>query len=285
MSRVGLVVNPVGDPDRAGELAELLKRDHDVRTLETTEDDPGTSMASEFCDDGCDVVVASGGDGTVRATAEALVGTDVELVVLPAGTGNLLALNLDLPSAVADVADLVAGGGSERIDVGYANDEAFLIMAGAGLDTTIMEETARSLKDTLGPAAYALTALSHLGDEPFDVELTVNGGRPNRMSVATVLVGNMGRVLKPVDLFPDSDWSDGRFDVLAITADSLASWVSAAREALGDPGDYVRRFGARHMTIGFDTPRTYQLDGDERPDARSIDIRIEQGALKVRRPS
>lgn len=284
MSRVGIVVNPVGDPDAAEELAAELRADHDVHVLETTEDDPGAEMASRFASDGCDVVVACGGDGTVRATAESLVGTDVDLAVLPAGTGNLLALNLDLPGSVPDVAALIAGGRSELIDVGRANGETFLIMAGTGLDTTIMEDTGRELKDRVGPLAYVMTALAHLGDDPIDITLSVDGGEPDRLSIATVLIGNMGRILGPLNIFPDSDWTDGHFDVMAVTADSLAAWVSAAKEALGEPGEHARRFTAKSIGLEFETPTSYQLDGEERPAASSIDIQITQQALSLRRP-
>lgn len=284
MSRVGMVVNPVGDPDGAEELIEVLNPDHDVRVVETTEDDPGRSMAEELLEDGCSVIVACGGDGTVRATAEALVGTDAELIVMPAGTGNLLALNLGLPDAVGDVASLVDSGRCDRIDVGMVNGEAFLIMAGTGLDTTIMEKTDRGLKDRLGPVAYVMTALSHLGDDPFGISLSVDGASPETLSVATVLVGNMGRIFGPLDVFPDADWSDGRFDVLAVTAESLAAWIAAAKETLGEPGEHARRFVAQSVVVEFDRPRSYQLDGEERPPADAIDIRIEPGALNVRRP-
>lgn len=284
MSKVGVVVNPVGDPDKASELIDLLSVEHDVRRVETTEDDPGTAMATELADEGASVIVACGGDGTVRAAAEALVGRDTDLAVLPAGTGNLLALNLDLPKSVREIAELVGRGRSELIDVGMANDETFLIMTGAGLDTTIMEDTDRDIKDRLGPLAYVMTALSHLADDPFDVSLSVDDGEPEQLSIATILVGNMGRILGPVDIFPNGDWADGRFDVLAVTAESLAAWVSAATEALGEEGEHARRFDATRVAVQFDRPRTYQLDGEARPPADSIDIHIKRQALRVRRP-
>ena len=284
MSRVGVVVNPVGNPEGAHQLVTALESLHDVRVLETTKDDPGTAMAAEFVDDGCVAIVAGGGDGTVRAVAEALVNTDTDLVVLPSGTGNLLALNMGLPDSITDVARLISDGRSERIDVGIANDEVFLIMAGTGLDTTIMEETDRDLKDRIGALAYVMTALTHLRSDPFDISLSVDSTEPERMSVATILVGNMGRILGPLDVFPDSDWTDGRFDVLAVTAESLASWVEAASEAIGREGEHARRFTATEVGIDFDKPRTYQLDGEERPPADSVAIHIAREAVSVRRP-
>ena len=65
--------------------------------LETTQDDPGVGMCEKAVADGCDVVFVCGGDGTVMAAVTAMAGGDVPLAILPAGTGNLLARNLDLP--------------------------------------------------------------------------------------------------------------------------------------------------------------------------------------------
>ncbi len=156
MKKVGVVVNPVGEPDKAHQLIESLERVAEVQMLETTEEDPGTAMAKHLADDGCDVVVAAGGDGTVRACAEGLVGTDTSLAVLPLGTGNLLAANLDLPDSLDEIVDLVSNGEDVQIDVGEVNGEVFLIMAGFGLDTTIMDATERESKDRLGQVRHLL---------------------------------------------------------------------------------------------------------------------------------
>src|SRR5699024_2373717 len=113
----------------------------DPLILETTEDDPGRGPAEEAVAAGVDVVIAGGGDGTVRAVADALVGTDVALGILPLGTGNLLARNLDVVLDRPEWALRTAlTGTSALIDTGTLRVDpdgeatTFLVMAGIGFD-------------------------------------------------------------------------------------------------------------------------------------------------------
>lgn len=284
-ARIGVVVNPVGEPDTAEELIDRLKATADVGVVETTEEDPGKAMTNELVAEGHTIVVAAGGDGTVRACAEALVGTEIPLVVLPLGTGNLLAANLDLPHSVRGVVDVVFHGADVEIDVGRANGEVFLVMAGFGLDTTIMESTEQGAKDVAGPLAYVMTALAHLGDEPVSAAVTIGDEQPSEMSVATCLAGNMGRVLGALDVFPDAVWDDGELDFLAITAEGLAEWAVAAGETLTSvqEGKHVSRWKSSRVVIQFRSPTPYQIDGEARPEAERIEFWTERRALKVRK--
>src|SRR5690554_3647087 len=107
--RVAFIANPT--KENVQELHERALRACSIRYLpqpmwfHTTEDDPGYGQAADAIQAGADVVVAVGGDGTVRAVAEACAGKDVSMGILPAGTGNLLARNLDLP--IGDIAGLL----------------------------------------------------------------------------------------------------------------------------------------------------------------------------------
>src|SRR6185312_7567763 len=105
--------------------------------------------------------MACGGDGTVRTVAEALAGTGVPLGLIPAGTGNLLARNLDMNLDDMGAATRVALAGDDRaVDVGRitiddgsgpGEEQVFLVMAGMGFDATIMETAPEALKARVGP--------------------------------------------------------------------------------------------------------------------------------------
>ena len=117
----------------------------------------GTGQARAAVAEGADLVCALGGDGTVRAVAKGLIGGEVPMALLPAGTGNLLARNLDLPSDSMEKALLVAlTGQNKTIDVGQvvidrgesaeSVTDQFLVMAGLGFDATVMAGTDEELK-------------------------------------------------------------------------------------------------------------------------------------------
>ena len=280
---IGMVVNPV----TGAELADAIRSelDGDVEWVETTEDDPGAGQAAELLQRGVDLVVACGGDGTVRACGESLAGSDIPLAVAPAGTGNLLALNFDLPDQPADIARLIRSGEDRRIDTGTCNGETFLIMTGAGFDARIMEDTSREAKNRFGPLAYVATALKHVGDDPIPVEIE-SGRSFDELEIATVLIGNVGRLQGGADVFPDAAPTDGLLDLLAIKASTTPDWLAAAVDTLTkkDRSEQLlrRRINRAIVTFGRDTP--YQVDGEERSATGRLEVEVRPTSLTVRVP-
>ena len=114
--------------------------------LETAEDDPGRSMAAQAREAGVDLVLAAGGDGTVRVVADGLAGSKITMAVLPSGTANLLALNLGIPKPLDQALDVALAGHTKTVDlikisVDGNEGEHYAVMAGVGVDAMIMDET------------------------------------------------------------------------------------------------------------------------------------------------
>jgi diacylglycerol kinase (ATP) len=132
--------------------------------FETTKEDAGQGMAKAALAAGATVIIAAGGDGTVRAVAEVVRGTDASLALLPSGTGNLLARNLNLTlNDLGHSIETAFTGQNRQIDMGLItihrdggtkDDHAYLVMAGLGLDAKMLANTDDGLKKRIGWLAY-----------------------------------------------------------------------------------------------------------------------------------
>ena len=261
--------------------------------LETTVEDPGTGQALHAVERGADVVLACGGDGTVRAVAEALAGTGVAMGLVPAGTGNLLARTVGTPENVAAAARIALTGDDRKIDVGRirvddADEErVFLVMAGTGFDAAIMQNTPEALKVKVGPLAYVISGLRAIRGRRTRVTLSVDGGPPLRRRTRTVVVGNSGTLLGGLVLMPKASIDDGVLDVVSIAPNSVAGWIAVAGRVITKRSRghrLVEHWQARTIVIRADAPQPSQLDGDPIGDAQELRIRVEPQALVVRVP-
>ncbi|MBT8202075.1 MAG: phosphatase PAP2 family protein, partial [Acidimicrobiia bacterium] len=286
--RIAVVANPVGAEQPSRQLKQLMHdRDIDADWFETTEDDPGIGQTRRAVEGGVDVVVACGGDGTVRACIESVAHTDTALAVLPAGTGNLLATNLSIPDTAGELLDSILHGDTTRIDIGRANGETFAVMAGVGLDARVMRDTARSAKDRFGVLAYVAEGIRHVSDEPVACTVTVDGQPVYQGDAATVLVGNLGEIQTGLSLFPDGSATDGRLDVLIIEADDAGSWARTGWEILtrsSTSGSPTHRFSGKEVRVDLDEPTPYELDGEPRPPVTRIEFHCTPAALEVAVP-
>jgi YegS/Rv2252/BmrU family lipid kinase len=294
MAQVALVANPakVGDVDalRARIEQRLTAAGWpEPMVLSTTQEDPGRGPAEEAIRSGADVVIAAGGDGTVAAVASALSGTQASLAVLPAGTGNLLARNLDLPTEVDEVLDAVLAGAGWRMDlgevvVGPAAGSSFAVMAGLGFDAHVVADAPEQLKSAVGWPAYVVSALGHLTDDPFECTIQLDGGEPLVRSARTVLVANASQLQAGLDLAPDAGVADGVLDVIVISPEGLADWARIGSRVLtGSNRDTepMERFQARRIEISTARAQMCQLDGDPIGEADRLVVEVRPGALRI----
>ena len=132
--------------------------------------------------EGAELVFVWGGDGTVQRCIDALDGADVPIAIVPAGTANLLASNLDIPKDIEQAVSIGLHGAHRRLDVGRINGERFAVMAGAGFDALMIREADAGLKDRIGRVAYVWTGVNQLGRKPFEAgsRLTARPGSRGR---------------------------------------------------------------------------------------------------------
>lgn len=302
LRRAGIIVNPTKFTDlpavRARVTATCLAQGWgEPIWLETTISDPGTGQARQAVEAGAAVVCPLGGDGTVRAVATALVGTETPLGPLPGGTGNLLARNLDLPLDSIEKALVVAlTGQNVRIDVGrlsvdpsgqhaVPDEHLFLVMAGVGLDAAIMAGAQERLKARVGSAAYVVSGFQNFLGPQFKVRLKVDGEGEFSRRTRTVVVGNCGKLFGGLVLMPEARLDDGMLDSVVLSPRGVVGWSAVAghvvtRQRRGHA--LIDRHAGQEIRIDVDEPQVVQLDGDTIGSARSMTARVDHLALVVR---
>lgn len=295
--RSALVVNPSkGGWERALEAvaeAALAAGWPEPVVHLTTREETGSAQAASALADGAEVVIAAGGDGTVRSVAHALAGTGVELGIVPIGTANLLAHNLDLPSGVVAAAHVAVTGSARPVDLGLAriDDEArdhpFVVLAGMGHDAATVAATRPRLKDRIGWPAYLAPAAVSAMRRPVPMTVQYDDEEERDVLAWSVLAANCTRVRAGV-LVPGGLVDDGLFDVLEVIVRWPVQWVGvAAKGALGWQRNVsgLRTRPSSGLTVTSGTPLHVQLDGDVIGSARRLQVRCLPHALAVRAPT
>lgn len=287
--RPAVVFNPSkfadgADPRREiGAALEAAGID-DVLWFETTAEDPGRGQCADALAAGADLVLACGGDGTVRACAAALAGGDVPLGLLPAGTGNLLARNLGIPTDLESAAKVVSAGHLRRIDVPALDGEPFVVMGGAGFDAQLFERTSDQLKSRIGWAAYALAGARAMRDvERQRITLELDG-RSEVVSGIGVVVGNVGTLTGGIVLMPDAEPDDGMLDVAILTPRRWFQWIGLGVNVVAgrrpQPWQLQRRRAAE-IVVRWPTQVPVEIDGDLRDPAEVLTFTMSARALDV----
>jgi len=234
-------------------------------------------------DEGAELVFAWGGDGTVRRCIDVLAGTDVRLAVVPAGTANLFATNLGIPTDIKGAVAVGLRGGSRRLDVGRFEEERFGVMAGAGFDAAMIRD-ADHLKKRIGRAAYLWSGSRNLRGDGFGAQIQVDGTDWYEGRATCILLGNLGAIFGGVKLFPDARPDDGLLELGIVTAEGLLQWTrTLARTTVGDPNrsPFVRTTKASSVEVALDRKVRYELDGGDRSKLKYFKVEVEERALNV----
>jgi YegS/Rv2252/BmrU family lipid kinase len=258
----------------------------------TTVEDPGTGMAEQASVDGADLVLVCGGDGTVREVCAELAGTGIPVGIVPAGTGNLLARNLEIPLYLRAAIDVALTGQDQAIDLVEVSgddldDTHFMVMAGMGLDAAIMQGVNEQLKARVGWVAYVWSGLKAMMSPVVRMEISVDGEDFTSHRARTVVVGNVGSLQAGMPLLPDAALDDGLLDVVLLYPKTFVSWLPLAFRVLARrprTDETIARMRGRTVTIRAASPTPRQLDGDPVGAGKELTMTCLHGRVLVRVP-
>jgi diacylglycerol kinase (ATP) len=290
--RCAVVYNPIKvseDLRNAIEQQAMKTGWDDAIWLATPAEDPGPAITAEVVSADVDRVIAAGGDGTIRIVADRLAGSGIPMAVVPVGTGNLLARNLDIPLTEPEALAVAFGQHTRQVDlvkltVDGLPSEHFAVIAGLGVDAMIMDETNPDLKDAIGPGAYFVAAAKALGRTPIHMWITLDDHRPQHRYAMICAIGNVGELAGNLTLIPHASPDDGKLDVYVASPRRLVHWLRVVLRLLTlrpRRDDRVDQWQGRQVEVRLRHPDPYQLDGDVIGDCRSLRAEVAPKALTV----
>lgn len=269
-----LIFNPVSGQNNAEidlqNIDVLLSPEFDLEIKLTTPEVNAGQLAQAAVEKGVECIIVSGGDGTVSATASAVIGTDIPLGIIPRGTANALALALEIPTTLEAACFTILEGKTHLIDTALCNQKPMVLLSGIGWEAETVDSTSREAKDNLGSLAYFIYGVRKLWEfnifeakiETDDDQFTVN--------VAAITIANAA---PPTSLLAQGPagivYDDGLLDVTIVAPKSRREAISASYHLLKTSfeGSAVERddlhhFQTKHLKISTDTVQKIVLDGE-----------------------
>jgi diacylglycerol kinase (ATP) len=283
MSRVCIILNPAAKGERARRFLHQLRKVAKGAVFKLTQG-PGDAeaQAERAVQQGYDVVVAAGGDGTINEVVNGLAGAPVSLGVLPIGTVNVFAMEMGIPMRAEDAWKVIKNKKTRSIDLAEANDHKFVQLAGIGLDAQVVEKTDRVAKKKLGPLSYLFTATQIAARKP--PKLRIISAEMGTLNGSFVLVGNGRFYGGPFAIFTEAENDDGLLDVCVFKD---VNYIALARYARGILfwGAHrrftdVKYFKTKHVRVESEEVVPFEVDG-ELSGHVPVDIRISRRKLKV----
>jgi diacylglycerol kinase (ATP) len=268
------------------ELREVLAREGitDPLWYEVTKSRKAPKYARRALAQGAEVTFVWGGDGTVQRCIDAVAGTEAVLAILPAGTANLLAANLEIPADLTEAVRVGLKGERRRFDTGSLNGEHFAVMAGAGLDARMIKEAGRGQKGRFGRAAYLYAGARNLTAPRVKAIVDVDGSRFFKGRISCVLVGNVARVLGGIELFGGARPDDGLLEFGLVTAKNRAQWARVlARVMQGQAAQspFVEVTRGKKLRVQLDRPLPCELDGGARTPVKKMRVKVYPGSITI----
>jgi diacylglycerol kinase (ATP) len=248
--------------------AQLQSLGIEVELRLTSAPGEATELAARAARNGTSDVIVAGGDGTINEAIQGLAGTKARLAIIPRGTANVLARELNLPLDNTKATIVAAQGQARRIHLGLAIDERtgtrrlFVLMAGIGLDASVVQRVDPSLKKRIGKGAFWISGLSHLANwdpRPFALEID------NQKYTATfAAIGNAARYGGDLAITPGARIDEPEFEICIIETLSRVRYLHLLSHALraGMPRDNPEVKFVKSSSVKASGEAAVQVDGE-----------------------
>lgn len=268
------------------ELREVLAREgySDPIWYEFTTSSKAPKCARRALAKGADVIFVWGGDGTVQLCIDALAGTKAVIAILPAGTANLLATNLDIPIDLAKAVSVGLHGTRRSLDTGSFNGEHFAVMAGTGFDAFIIKDASDTLKNRIGRLAYFYSGTKNLSARRVKAVIEVDGEEFFKGKVSCVFVGNVSKSMGGIEVFKDAKPDDGILELAVVTAKNPFDWartLGRVTQGKADKSPFVELTHGKDFRFAFKKRFPFEIDGSERKAIKKMHVEVHPSSITI----
>lgn len=276
------IINPISGalhkPNRIIQLIDQIWKDSriDYDIKKTTHRGNATELAKEAVSDGADLVVAVGGDGTINEVGRGLVGSEVLLGIIPAGSGNGFARNFKIPLSIRKSIELLRQPSLKKIDVGKINDHYFFNVAGIGLDAEISAHFERF--GFRGPLPYFYVGVREFFRyHPESVSLRLNDHGELHCNTIVLSIANAPQYGNGAIIAPHANPDDGMLDFCVMSPISIIKAILNLQKLFNGKIDQLEEMNI-YRSAGGEILREREgyihTDGDHHWERRRLRIEI-----------
>ena len=282
-----IILNPTaGDPEKLRdwqESVESIALGCPIRV--TSHPGEAEALARRAVEEGFARVVAAGGDGTVNHVANALVGSNAALGLLPLGTVNVFAMELGLPLNSLELCwDIIKGTNVRLVDLPSANGKRFVQLAGVGLDAQVVKETSLAFKRSFGPLSYLISAAQIAARQPPRLFIESNNAPVDEGSF--VLIGNGRLYGGPFPFFKHAVLDDGLLDVVLFKRLGYLEIIKYLQDVVFSSDirvPEIEYFQTQRLRITSEQDVPVEVDGELAGNC-PVDFEMQSKALRVLAP-
>jgi YegS/Rv2252/BmrU family lipid kinase len=233
-------------------------------------------------------VIVCGGDGTVREVLSQTVKNKITVGIVPLGTGNIFAKNLNIPLDLEESVKVAFNGRTKSVDIGEANGNYFILIAGVGLDVDAMSAEP-DIKSKFGTIAYILEGLKNLSKKPENYQVTIDNTLKMSVEAKSIMVANIGTTEAGIKIVPGAKPQSGYLKIGIIKTSGLMSWAeliaSALKGEIDKSNSYELYEGYKIEIIPISGPKPFECDGDVFPAVSNLKIEIFPQSVSVLVPN
>ena len=294
-----LIFNPVSGQGNSEEdlqlIESLLGSQMHLHVHLTTPEMGAGELAKKAIAQKPDLIIASGGDGTVSAVAEAAINTEIPLGIIPRGTANAFGAALGIGPTITPIrsaCEIILALNTRLVDAARCGDRPMVLLAGIGYEAETVEKADREAKSRWGALAYIMAGWQQLEEQQlFDVEIDIDG-TIKQFQAGAITIANAA---PPTSILAqgmgEASFNDGLLEVIILTSSSKRQTVATMISMLGaailktpSQREDVIGLRARRVKVTTNPPQKVVIDGEIIGPTSTLEIECIPGALKVLAP-